>query len=84
MAKARINAFLDNRTAPVSWDVTVGEMNTNYLVYEQDLTAMVYGPVVGKERYFHTKERIANYPKKDNMFKSKPIVFLSTVGSYHG
>jgi len=58
LVKGKINAYLNNRVAPVAWDVTVGEINTNFLGYDQDKTAVVTGPAARVERYVHTKERI--------------------------
>lgn len=75
LVKSRINAFLDWRTAWVDWDVTMGEMNTNYLMYDQDETFTVSGPAGLLERYVHTKERIKKYERKNNIFNSKPAVF---------
>jgi len=84
MVRARINAFLGNRTAVVDWDVTVGEMETNYLVYDHHVRSLSTGPVVSNI-YVHTKERIKNYDKKNNMFDEKPEVFkIHGIAYYSG
>lgn len=66
--KRELQAFRNNRMAPVSWDVTIRELDVKHLMYEKDrfdvrnIPGSLHVPL---DRYYHRRERILKY-KKEN------------------